>query len=457
MPKIPTRFVCQQCGAESQRWMGRCAECGEWNSLVEQQVQQPAGGRAGERAAVPMSRPMPVSAVGDAQLVSVKSGIEEFDRVLGGGLVAGSAVLLAGDPGVGKSTLLLQALDGLASHDHAAPCLYVSAEESLSQLRLRSQRLGISNQNLLVAAETEVEALEAHIADLRPAAAVMDSIQAVFSQQLDSGCGSVSQIRFCAGRLIRLAKESGAAVFLVGHVTKEGAIAGPRVLEHMVDTVLYLEGERHLQFRLLRAVKNRFGSTNELGVFEMHESGMQEVPNASAAFLLERQVGRPGSAVVATIEGSRPLLVEIQGLVSPAAAYGNPRRSVTGLDHHRASLVMAVLEKKARIALGQSDVFVNLPGGVMISEPACDLGIAVALASSAKDRPVRPDTVCFGEVGLTGEVRAVSQPERRVSEAARLGFSRCIVPRMGWRKGSLPPGAVPAGDLAEAFQQALEG
>lgn len=453
MPKIPTRFVCQQCGAESQRWMGRCADCGEWDTLVEQPVQQP---QAGGRLVAPASRPMPVSALSEAELARVKTGLDEFDRVLGGGLVAGSVILLAGDPGVGKSTLLLQALDGLASQDHGRPCLYASAEESVGQLRLRGQRLGVVNENLLIAAETEVEALEAHVADSRPAAAVVDSIQAVFSQQLESGAGSVSQIRFCAGRLIRLAKESGTSVFLVGHVTKEGAIAGPRVLEHMVDTVLYLEGERHLQFRLLRAVKNRFGSTNELGVFEMHENGLEQVPNASAAFLLERQEGRPGSAVVATIEGSRPLLVEVQGLVCLAPAYGSPRRSVTGLDHHRASLVMAVLEKRAGVALGQSDVFVNLPGGVMVTEPACDLGIAVALASSAREKPVRADTVCFGEVGLTGEVRAVGQPERRVSEAARLGFSRCIAPKTGWRRGPLPSGVVPVRDLGEAFMQALQ-
>lgn len=430
--------------------MGRCPDCKEWNSLVEQPVEssRPAA------VAASISRPTPIGQVEEAEQPRRPTGIGELDRVLGGGVVDGSVVLLAGDPGIGKSTLVLQAVHHLVEGGGLA--LYVSGEESSRQLRLRAGRLGTMNGNLLVVAETEIEAIEAHIADIRPAAVVIDSIQTMYSPQLESGPGTVSQIRYSATRLIQMAKQSGVAVFLVGHVTKEGAIAGPKVLEHMVDTVLYLEGERHLSYRLLRATKNRFGSTNELGVFEMQETGLAEVPNASAAFLMERRAGNPGSAVVVTVEGSRPLLVEVQVLVCTAPAFGSPRRSTTGVDYYRAGLVLGVLEKRARIPLAQHDVYVNVPGGVKVTEPAVDLGIAVALASSAKEKPVRADTACFGEVGLTGEVRGVGQPDRRVSEAKRLGFSRCVAPRAGWSRGGPPEGVVVVEDLAGAFQAALE-
>jgi DNA repair protein RadA/Sms len=375
--------------------------------------------------------------------------------VLGGGVVNGSVVLLAGDPGIGKSTLLLQAASSHAEKHGTS--LYISGEESIAQLKLRAKRLGPISDRLLVAAESQVEAIAAHIEGVAPALAVVDSVQSIRCADLDSPPGSVSQVRECALRLMMSAKQKGLPVFLVGHVTKEGAVAGPRVLEHMVDTVLYLEGDPNLSYRLLRAVKNRFGSTNELGVFQMVEEGLEEVPNPSAAFLMERRRGVSGSAVVATMEGTRPLLVEVQALVSAASPYASPRRSATGLDYHRVLLVLAVLEKRVGLPLATQDLYINVPGGVRVHEPGADLGIALSVASSFKDRPLREDTVCFGEVGLTGEIRAVSMADRRVQEARRLGFQRCIFPRpVGERRKEYPDfGVVPVSELAEAMQQAL--
>jgi DNA repair protein RadA/Sms len=362
-----------------------------------------------------------------------RTGIGELDRVLGGGVVPGSLVLIGGDPGIGKSTLLLQAARALAQA--APPVLYVSAEESATQVKLRAERLGVVADGLLLWAEGDLGAVQAAVDDLKPRALVIDSIQTVFLPDLESAPGSVAQVRECGARLMTLAKGLGVATFLVGHVTKEGAIAGPRVLEHLVDTVLYFEGERHHAYRVLRAVKNRFGSTNEIGVFQMAERGLVEVANPSGLFLAERPHDVPGSVIVASLEGTRPLLLELQALVSPAS-FGTPRRTVLGVDYNRACLLLAVLEKRAGMPLGSQDVFVNVAGGGRVTEPAADLGIVIAAASSYMDRPARGDVVVVGEVGLTGEIRAVTGVEARVKEAAALGFHEAVVPRSNLADGT---------------------
>lgn len=446
--KTTSKYVCSQCGAEFVRWVGRCSECGEWNSVSELQVPV----RAGHAPPLPTapSRALPMDSLPAVEGERRSCGVGEFDRVLGGGLVAGSLVLLSGDPGIGKSTLLLQVAHRY-SQQHGR-VLYVSGEESAHQIKLRADRLGVGGAELYVLAETCVDRVIEAIGELSPALVIVDSVQTLYDGDLESAPGTVSQVRHCAARLMHYAKSSGTPYCLVGHVTKEGAVAGPRVLEHMVDAVLHLEGERSLNYRLLRGLKNRFGSTNELGVFQMQGEGLVEVPNASAAFLHERQAGTCGSAVVATMEGSRPLLVEVQALVTPASPFGAPRRSANGLDYQRAVMVLAVLEKRAGMALSGQDVYLNVPGGVKIGEPAADLGVALAVTSSFRDRPAHPDLVFCGEVGLTGEVRSVSQPERRAQEARRLGFRACC----------LAAGPRPAGegmlavtDLAQAFAVGL--
>lgn len=448
MAKSSSKYVCGQCGAEFVRWVGRCTECGEWNSVAE--LHLPAA------PAAPAWQPGPGSAPRRLQDVSAQEGerrpcgIGELDRVLGGGMVAGSVVLVSGDPGIGKSTLLLQAAHRFA--EAYGPALYVSGEESAEQVKMRAERLGVGGEALYVLAETHIERIAAAAAGLSPSLVVVDSVQTMYDSDLESAPGTVSQVRHCAARLLGYAKASGTPVFLVGHVTKEGTVAGPRVLEHMVDTMLHLEGERSLNYRLLRALKNRFGSTNELGIFEMQGEGLVEVPNASAAFLQERAAGVSGSAVVATIEGTRPLLVEVQALVTPASPFGAPRRSATGLDYNRAVLVLAVLEKRAGLALSGQDVYLNVPGGVKITEPAADLGVAMAVASSFRDWPVRADLVFCGEVGLTGEVRTVSQPARRAAEARRLGFAGCCLAQGSRRQ----EGILPVANLAQAFKLGLE-
>jgi DNA repair protein RadA/Sms len=374
---------------------------------------------------------IPISQVpADAEL-RLATGISEFDRVLGGGLVGGSLVLIGGDPGIGKSTLLLQVMDRLARS--AGPFLYVSGEESARQTRLRGERLQATSDQLLILAETSLERIIAQVTLLQPRAVVIDSVQTVFAASLESAPGSVSQVRECAGRLMMLAKGSGIPIFLVGHVTKEGAIAGPRLLEHMVDTVLYFEGDTGHPFRILRAVKNRFGSTNEIGVFEMKDCGLVEVANPSELFLSERPLGVAGSVVVANLEGSRPLLVELQALVT-ATPLAVPRRTTIGVDHSRLSLLVAVLDKKVGLHMTGQDIFVNAAGGVRIGEPAADLGMVVALASSFLDKAIDPQTMVVGEVGLAGEIRGVTQPELRVREAAKLGFKRCILPATNIRQ-----------------------
>jgi DNA repair protein RadA/Sms len=417
---------CQQCGFASPK-PGTCPDCkratGELVTLVEERVAPPSAGR---RVALPPSRPRPLREIAMERTDRVHTGIGELDRVLGGGVVPGSLVLIGGDPGIGKSTLLLQAARALAAT--APPVLYVSAEESAAQVKLRAERLEIGGDGLLLWAENDLAQVQAELDTVKPRSLVIDSIQTVFLPELESAPGSVAQVRECGARLMTLAKGRDMATFLVGHVTKEGALAGPRVLEHLVDTVLYFEGEQHHAYRVLRAVKNRFGSTNEIGVFQMADRGLVEVKNPSGFFLAERPQDAPGSVIVAGLEGTRPLLLELQALVAPAS-FGTPRRTVLGADYNRVCLLLAVLERRAGVPLGSQDVFVNVAGGGRVVEPAADLGVVVAAASSYMDRPVRGDVVVVGEVGLTGEVRAVTGLVARLSEAAQLGFSEAVVPQ----------------------------
>jgi DNA repair protein RadA/Sms len=422
MAKERTVFVCQSCGAQASRWLGRCTECGEWNTLVEERVA--AAPKAGGRAAGERRAAEPITSLATATERRSSCGIGELDRVLGGGVVPGSVILIGGDPGIGKSTLVLQALGQLARQGRA---LYVTGEESPQQVKMRADRLGITEDTLLVLAETNVEAILEQARAVEPAILAIDSIQTMFTEQFASAPGSIGQVRESAAQLVQFAKRSGQATVLVGHVTKDGAFAGPRVLEHMVDTVLYFEGDRGHSFRILRAVKNRFGSTNEIGVFEMKEQGLQAVANPSALFLAERPVDVPGSVVVASIEGTRPILVELQALVS-SSSLGTARRTTLGMDHNRVALLVAILEKKMGLQLAGQDIFLNVAGGVHLDEPAADLGALVAVASSFLDKPVDPHTLIVGEVGLAGEVRAIGHAEARVREGSKLGFKRCVLP-----------------------------
>ncbi|PLX97845.1 MAG: DNA repair protein RadA [Desulfuromonas sp.] len=420
--KQKTIYTCQQCGYQSPKWMGKCPDCNQWNSLAEEQV---TIAKKGARVAPPAATVKPLGEVSASDEDRCRCGIGELDRVLGGGVVPGSLSLIGGDPGIGKSTLLLQAAGLFATKKTA---LYVTAEESDRQVKLRAERLSVKAGNLFLLPETSLESILERVREVKPDFLVIDSIQTIFTGTLESAPGSVSQVRECAGRLMQLAKGEGVTTFLVGHVTKDGAIAGPRMLEHMVDTVLYFEGDAGHPYRILRAVKNRFGSTNEIGVFAMREHGLQEVPNPSELFLAERPEDAAGSVVVPSLEGSRPILVELQALVS-GASFGTPRRTTMGIDHNRASLLVAVLEKKAGMSLLSQDIFLNVAGGVRLDEPAVDLGMVAALASSHLNKKVPARTVVFGEVGLAGEVRAVSQPELRIKEASRLGFDRCYLPQ----------------------------
>ena len=422
-PATPkTAFVCQQCGNDFPKWVGRCPGCGGWNTLVEERVVAPPKGRSGP-ARAPREAVALDDVPNDAE-VRIPTGIGEFDRVLGGGIVRGSLVLLGGDPGIGKSSLLMQASSSLSAR---GPVLYVSGEESAAQVKLRARRFGIEGGNILVLAETDLGSVIEAIRRVKPIFCVIDSIQTMSSDMIGSAAGGVSQLRECAARLLEVAKGDDVPIFLVGHVTKEGNVAGPRVLEHIVDAVLYLEGERFHAFRVLRGTKNRFGSTDEVGVFEMGENGLREVMNPSEVFLEERSRGVAGSVVVPTIEGTRPLLVEIQALVTPTT-FGLPRRTVNGVDPQRIALLLAVLTKRAGLSSGQHDVYVNLVGGLRIREPATDLGVAVAVASALRDTPADPRTVFLGELGLGGELRRVQRLSARLKEAERLGFERAIVP-----------------------------
>jgi DNA repair protein RadA/Sms len=422
-------FVCQECGSQSAKWLGRCADCGAWNSLVEERASEPAPGGGGtHRYAVAGTAGAArlYSEIEIAQHPRLTTGIDEFDRVLGGGVVPGSLVLLGGEPGIGKSTLLLQAAASMAKT--AGPVLYSSGEESEHQIKSRGERLAVGNAPLYLLAETCLERILEEIARVRPALVVVDSVQTVFSLKFQSAPGSIGQVREAATQLLFTAKGQNIPIFLVGHVTKDGSLAGPKALEHVVDTVLYFEGERHHSHRVIRAVKNRFGAASELGVFEMTSTGLRPVPNPSKMFLAERPVDAPGSAVLCSVEGSRPILVEVQALIS-SSSYGNARRMASGIDQARLSLLLAVLEKRAGLNLIGDDVFVNVAGGMTVDEPASDLGVLAAIASSVRNRPIPATTAMFGEVGLAGEVRGVTQAGLRLREAAQMGFRRCIVPQ----------------------------
>jgi DNA repair protein RadA/Sms len=428
MARNSTRYVCQSCGAVYPRWAGKCDACDAWNSIVEEASASaaPVGGKGGARSDGKRRRIEFVALDGDVKPAPRRlTRIDEFDRVTGGGLVHGSALLIGGDPGIGKSTLLLQVVAALADK---ARCAYISGEEAADQVQLRANRLGVANRPIQLAAATDMRDIIATLdtAD-HPDFVVIDSIQTMYIDALESAPGTVAQVRACAQEIIRVAKRRGFTVLLVGHVTKEGTIAGPRVLEHMVDTVLYFEGERGHQFRILRAVKNRFGPTDEIGVFEMTDRGLAEVPNPSALFLAERQGEVAGATVFAGVEGSRPMLVEIQALVAPSPL-GTPRRAVVGWDGNRLAMVMAVLEARSGLQFGGNDIYLNVAGGLRVTEPAADLAVAAALASSISGRPVPADMVVFGEIGLSGEVRPVGQMEARLKEAEKLGFSSALVP-----------------------------
>ncbi|KAF0993503.1 DNA repair protein RadA [Geobacillus sp. TFV-3] len=456
MAKKKTKFVCQECGYESAKWLGRCPGCQTWNSFVEEMEREKSNVRGAflhsEQAG--SVKPVPITAVEAVQEPRIATNSAELNRVLGGGIVKGSLILIGGDPGIGKSTLLLQTSAQLAALGHRV--LYVSGEESVKQVKLRAERLHAECDQLYVLAEADLEYIVASVETVQPACVIIDSIQTMYRTDISSAPGSVAQVRECTAELMKLAKTKGISIFIVGHVTKEGAIAGPRLLEHMVDTVLYFEGERHHTYRILRAVKNRFGSTNEIGIFEMRDIGLKEVGNPSEVFLEERSRGAAGSTVVAAMEGTRPVLVEIQALVSPTS-FGNPRRMATGLDHNRVSLLMAVLEKRVGLLLQNQDAYLKVAGGVKLDEPAIDLAVAVSIASSFRDRPTNPTDVIIGEVGLTGEVRRVSRIEQRVQEAMKLGFSRVIVPKnnlTGWQ----PPKGVHVigvSHVAEALEHTI--
>lgn len=460
MPKTKTRtqFVCQQCGATQPKWMGRCPDCGEWNSLIEVvEETKPRGAPSSAVVGAARSQPQRLSDVKLVDLGRIPVEIAEFARVMGGGIVPGSLTLVSGDPGIGKSTLLMQ----LAASQATADCsvLYASGEESVQQLKMRADRIGLATDHLFLVTETDLDVIIGHILEIKPRIVVIDSIQTMYLEELTSAAGSISQVRESAARLQQLAKSSGVAVLVVGHVTKSGAIAGPKVLEHIVDTVLYLEGERFHTYRLLRSVKNRFGATSEVGVFEMRGDGMVEVTNPSEAFLSERLVAAPGSSIAVTMEGTRPLLVEVQALAS-TTSFGLPRRTPNGVDFNRLLLLVAVLQKRCGVRLHDQDVFVNIVGGLKVSEPAADLAVAVAIASSMRDMPVAPDLALIGEVGLSGELRSVGQIQARLNEAAKLGFRRCLAPK-GMRRGrdETPKGldVVGARSLGEALELALAG
>jgi DNA repair protein RadA/Sms len=452
--KEKTVYVCQNCGASFPKWAGRCPQCGEWNTLVEKVVEVR---KTSPRTLItPTSEPVPITAVPSEDVTRIEIPMLELNRVLGGGIVPGSVILIAGEPGIGKSTLLLQ-LASMLARESSRPVLYVSGEESVRQIKMRAARLDVREENLYILAETSLEQILNHIERMEPFVVVVDSIQAIYSEYLESTPGSIVQVRECAYAFLKMAKSTGTPVFLVGHVTKAGDIAGPKVLEHAVDAVLYLEGDPFHAYRILRSVKNRFGATSEVGVFEMEEQGLREVPNPSEIFLAERVPNASGSAIAVTMEGSRPLLVEIQALTSPTS-FAIPRRTANGIDLSRLLLLIAVLTKRVGLHLSDQDVFVNVVGGIKIKEPAVDLAVAVAIASGFRNVPVAADLAIVGEIGLVGELRGVRQMTQRLAEAARLGFKKCLVP-----SGSVKAGqrtfdgmeVVPVRSLEEALDIAL--
>lgn len=447
--KSKTVFVCTECGFESAKWYGKCSNCGEWNTLVEQVVSPAKSGKSASVARAPRGEVTPLKAITTQDELRFGTGMAELDRVLGGGAVKGSLVLVGGEPGIGKSTILLQICDFLCK---SLKVLYISGEESKRQLKLRADRLGVSSEELYIYSETDIEDIIETTKNLRPDVLIVDSIQTVFRSDISSAPGSVAQVRECTMALMNLAKGEEITVFVVGHVNKEGAIAGPKVLEHMVDCVMYFEGDRSLSYRILRAAKNRYGSTNEIGVFEMRDRGLCEVGNPSAALLDGRPVNVPGTCVACVMEGSRPILSEIQALVT-ASGFGNARRMSAGIDYNRAMLLLAVLEKRAGFKTGNCDVYINVVGGLKLDEPAADLATILALASSAKDSAISDKVAAFGEVGLTGELRAVSNAQQRVNEIARLGFEVCILPSQNAREITAPEGLklLPAKNIREAI------
>src|SRR5688572_12357638 len=455
MAKDKTVYSCTECGGSTPKWQGKCPHCNAWNTLIESVEQSPSTGRHRFASLAPASETAVLADIEAAEVARTPTGIAELDRVLGGGIVEGGVVLIGGDPGIGKSTLLLQALDGLQRA--GVPTLYVTGEESGAQVALRSRRLGLDNSQVKVLAEIQLDKILSTIGTVQPAVAVIDSIQTVYSDQLTSAPGSVAQVRECAAHLTRAAKAGGTSIVLVGHVTKEGALAGPRVLEHMVDTVLYFEGDTHSSFRLVRAVKNRFGAVNEIGVFAMTEKGLKGVSNPSAIFLSQHSEPVPGSCVLVTLEGTRPMLVEIQALVDSGGP--SPRRLSVGLDRDRLAMLLAVLHRHAGVACMDQDVFVNAVGGVRISEPAADLAVMLAIASSLRGRALPKGFLAFGEVGLAGEVRPAPRGQERLREAAKLGFSIAIVPKANAPKGGKAGGRELEGltiHPVERIEEALE-
>ena len=431
MAKGKSVFFCKECGYESSGWLGKCPGCGAWNSFTEEKINRALESGGKSRGRFGKSIPLPVSDITGNCEERCPTGIGELDRVLGGGIVRGSLILAAGEPGIGKSTLMLMLAEQVsqepAPDGRQRTVLYVSGEESAAQIKMRAQRLSCHSERLLVVSETLYSAIEEMALEIKPDFLIVDSVQTVYDESMTSSPGSVGQVREITGALLRLAKTSGISVLLIGHVTKDGNIAGPRMLEHMVDTVLYFEGERHLSYRILRGVKNRFGSTNEIGVFEMRESGLAEIPNPSMAMLASRPQDVPGTAVMCTLEGSRPMLLEVQALVTRTEGQ-QPRRTATGIDYNRMYMLLAVLDKRCGMAFSRCEVYVNMTGGIRVNEPACDLGIALALISSYSNLPIDSKLAVTGEVGLTGEIRGVSHIEQRIAEAFRLGFTRCVVP-----------------------------
>ena len=451
--KRKTIFLCSDCGYEAVKWSGQCPSCGAWNTLEEMAAPTAPKAHSGMGTAFTRSAPQKVSEVGGADELRLSTGISEFDRVLGGGAVAGSLILVGGEPGIGKSTLLLQACRNICAGERV---LYVSGEESARQLKLRAQRVEALSDNLYIHAETDMDKVINAALKLKPTLMVIDSIQTIYRTSVESSPGSVSQIRDCTMALMQLAKSEGITIMVVGHVTKDGAIAGPKVLEHMVDCVLYFEGERNISYRMLRAAKNRFGSTNEIGVFEMSDAGLQEITNPSQALLSGRPEDAAGSCVACAMEGTRPILAEVQALVTKTV-YGVPRRMAAGVDYNRAVLIMAILEKRAGLLLGASDAYLIVIGGLRLDEPAVDLPAALAIASSFLDRPVREGLVAFGEIGLTGELRAVSAVSQRLNEVRRLGFTKCVVPALCLKGVRIPDGleVVAVKSLMDAIEQSL--
>lgn len=434
--RMTTAYVCDNCGYDSPKWYGKCPSCGNWDTLKEIKIEPEAAAAGAAGRAAPVDKPEALDTLSTEDELRFHTGYGELDRVLGGGAVKGSLVLIGGEPGIGKSTLMLQICRSLSQ---AGRVLYASGEESKRQIKLRAERLGVNDGNILIMAETKLEAVLAACDAEKPAVCVVDSIQTIYKTGLSTAPGNVTQIKECAMALLRMAKDTGTIVFVVGHVNKDGEIAGPKILEHMVDCVLYFEGEQQNAYRILRAAKNRFGSTNEIGVFEMNAGGLAEVENPSAALLSGRPAGVPGTCITAVMEGTRPILAEVQALVSPSV-FGNPRRMASGIDYNRAALLLAVLEKRAGMLISNQDAYINVVGGLRIDEPAADLATVIALASSFTDKPVIGDTVVFGEVGLAGELRRVTMLEQRIAEAARMKITRCVCPFAGETRCHVPDG-----------------